>query len=266
MIIGISGRLGSGKDTVGKIIQELTTPKPYRNVQDEFGRDERDVKGNYVLYPEKSSWEVRKFAKKLKQVCSILTGIPEADFEKQEVKDGFLGEEWDWITSMNTVTGEVYKRQQHTVRSLLQRVGTDAMRDVIHPNVWVNALMADYKYMIYDLAYLPKGETMEHVLELYRTTGMIPVNNNGAVELVKPSSDQISKWIITDCRFSNEAEAIKSRGGLLIRVNRGTPDKNAHISETALDNFPFDYTITNNGTIEELSEKVKEFITKFNIK
>jgi len=35
-----------------------------------------------------------------------------------------------------------------------------------------------------------------------------------------------------------------------------------HLSETALDNYSFDYTIDNNGTIEELIIKVKEILIK----
>lgn len=36
----------------------------------------------------------------------------------------------------------------------------------------------------------------------------------------------------------------------------------AHESETALDDATFDYTIDNNGTIEELIEKVREILIK----
>ena len=37
-----------------------------------------------------------------------------------------------------------------------------------------------------------------------------------------------------------------------------------HESETALDNAEFDYIIENNGTIEELVEKIKPIIFKIN--
>ena len=35
-----------------------------------------------------------------------------------------------------------------------------------------------------------------------------------------------------------------------------------HESETALDNYQFDYEIDNNNTVEELIEKVKEILIK----
>ena len=64
-------------------------------------------------------------------------------------------------------------------------------------------------------------------------------------------------------RFPNELEAVKSRGGITIRVNRPWVDKNKehqviteHPSETALDNADFDYTIENDSSIEDLIHTV----------
>lgn len=59
-------------------------------------------------------------------------------------------------------------------------------------------------------------------------------------------------WIVPDVRFINEAEAIKEKGGLLIRVIRGE-SKDTHISENDLNNYTdFDYTINNIGSLSEL--------------
>ncbi|MFA6327736.1 MAG: hypothetical protein WCX15_02545, partial [Bacilli bacterium] len=89
----------------------------------------------------------------------------------------------------------------------------------------------------------------------------------------KPSIDH---WIITDVRFPNEVDAIRERGGIIIRVNRkhgyNTPDGkwkempiNYHASETALDNYNFDYIIENNKTVKELEEEVKKVYNKIKI-
>lgn len=68
-------------------------------------------------------------------------------------------------------------------------------------------------------------------------------------------------YVITDARFTNEAQAIIDNGGLMVRVEReGTGPVNDHPSETALDDWFFDYTIQNNGTIEELNDKVDRLI------
>ena len=45
-------------------------------------------------------------------------------------------------------------------------------------------------------------------------------------------------------------------------ITEKIPRVEPHPSETALDNHPFDYTIDNNGTIEELIEKVREILIK----
>jgi len=194
-LIGISGKAGSGKDIVGKIIQKTLT-----NQQNEL-------------------WEIKKFAYKLKLISSILTGIDIKNFEDQSFKETELGPQWN--TNPAGKIGTVWACPM-TVRQLLQKLGTDALRHNLHRNVWINALFADYVYN--------------------------------------------SKWIITDVRFKNEYESIKNKGGILIRVNRpgyGTSMKalaNDHISETELDGYDFDYTIENNGSLEDLVFKVNNII------
>ena len=71
-----------------------------------------------------------------------------------------------------------------------------------------------------------------------------------------------SNWLITDVRFPQEVEAIKQRGGIVIRVVRpATEDKDAHISETALDNYnEFDFVIMNDTNLEDLEEKVENIL------
>jgi len=73
MIIGINGKIGAGKDTVGTIIQGL------------------------LLTNKNQSSEIKKFAGKLKQIASILTGIPVENFEDQEFKTTLLDVEWGTV-------------------------------------------------------------------------------------------------------------------------------------------------------------------------
>ena len=109
-IISITGKIGSGKDTAAEIIKELAP---------EYG------------------WEIKKFAGKLKTVASILTNIPVEKFEDQEFKKTFLSKEWSYWTPDEEV-------KDMSVRELLQLLGTEAMRNGLHPNTWVNALWSDY--------------------------------------------------------------------------------------------------------------------------
>jgi hypothetical protein len=62
---------------------------------------------------------------------------------------------------------------------------------------------------------------------------------------------------ITDCRFVNEAEMLKSLGGVIWRVERPSiPNTDLHISETELDDYPFDYTMRAE-TLDDLLALVK---------
>jgi dephospho-CoA kinase len=72
--------------------------------------------------------------------------------------------------------------------------------------------------------------------------------------------DHYPNWIITDVRYLNEVGAIKKRGGIVIRINRDTGSNDTHVSETQLDNYPFDYVIDNNGDINNLKNEVSKFI------
>lgn len=67
----------------------------------------------------------------------------------------------------------------------------------------------------------------------------------------------VQRAVITDVRFPNEFAAIKASGGVVWRINRhGHGPVNAHPSETALDDAPFDWHIWNNGTVEDLRRQV----------
>ena len=160
-----------------------------------------------------------------------------------------------------------------TPRKLLQLLGTESGREIIHPNIWVNALFADYK--------LDNGVVVEPISE--ENKAKYPVGFAPDKQQYFRDS-QFPNWIITDCRFPNEAQAIKDRGGIVIRVNRGKqcgscestftkgsecPNcrsgnwvhgniDSTHPSETALDDYEFDHVIDNNGSIGELVEKVKQ--------
>jgi hypothetical protein len=112
---------------------------------------------------------------------------------------------------------------------MLQIVGTDIFRNSIRENFWIDCL--HYK-----------------------------------LEADKP---QIA--IITDVRFPNELRYVCDNG-FTVRIDRYTDSggirlpyrttdrDNNHESETALDDFSWDYVIENDGSLEDLKMKVKKFI------
>ena len=223
-IIGINGKVGSGKDTVGGIIQYLTASKEVKETLTlEEWLESDDLNGRDF------NWKIKKFAGKLKEIASLLTGVPTYSFEDQDFKQKYMSEEWN---NPNPVIYENGNKawMPMTYREFLQKLGTEAMREGLHTNVWVNALFADYKTIIY------REET-----KIWETP--------------------ISKWIITDMRFPNEMEAVVARGGITIRVVRPGTSVGTHPSEIALDDAKFDYEIINNGTIADLIDKVIDILT-----
>ncbi len=65
---------------------------------------------------------------------------------------------------------------------------------------------------------------------------------------------------VSDVRFPNEAWAISTAGGVVVRVNRAGLVSDDHPSETALDDYAFDYVVQNDGSIGELYNQVDAII------
>lgn len=176
---------------------------------------------------EYQNFDQKKFADKLKAMVCMILGCTMEQLEDNTYKETLLGPEWEqvnpiWVPVkememmyqlygdtngtgiadyakglgydlMAYTGGEVcYKnerRKKMTPRLMLQLLGTDCGRKIIHPDIWVNALLKDYHP---EKTYLGHGDYKEY----------------------EPD------WIISDVRFPNEANAIKEKGGILIRINR----------------------------------------------
>ena len=66
-----------------------------------------------------------------------------------------------------------------------------------------------------------------------------------------------SDYVFTDVRYINEADYIRAKGGLVIRVDRPNIPRRDTEAETQLDGYKdFAYRFKNDETIEELYEKV----------
>ena len=229
MIIGLSGYAGSGKDTVGKIIQWQKT------------RSDIALSSFELLSKQEQSynWQIKKFAGPLRKVAAILLGMDEEFLYTNEFKQMVLPQPWNKLKVV--YENDEHRNDGHSVlpmtgREFLQLLGTDAIRDGLHPNAWVNALMSEYRCLDYQ-----KRVSIGNVLDY--------------------SACKFPNWIITDMRFPNEMAAIKDRGGITIRVNRGKAI-NLHPSETALDNAQFDFVIDNNGTIDDLINNVRTILNQ----
>ncbi len=146
--------------------------------------------------------EEKSFAYKLKQIAALLVNVDISLLMTQDGKNIYIP-----IFEM-------------TLGEMIQKIGTESMRDNFDIEVWIKALFCDL--------------------------------------------NETDDYIISDCRFKNEAKKITDNNGILIRINRKNNttalqsgrDLN-HASEIDLDDYKFDYVIENDGTYEELLEKIK---------
>ena len=102
------------------------------------------------------------------------------------------------------------------------------------------------------------GDEFRGVLQRMGTeVGRKKLGDNIWVEATMNSLVPGGRYVITDCRFPNEAQAVLDKAGYVVRVNRpGYGPANAHPSETSLDDWLFDWYIPNDGTLEQLSDRV----------
>lgn len=200
MIIGISGKAQSGKDTVSKMIAYTIWYYNYSQRLEPFGIDHYKDH-TYAIWG--TDWIHTSFANKLKQCLNIILSTSSISlFEDNEFKKSNI----DWLGM--------------TVRELLQKFGT-AIRNEVCDDFWVKTCLKDYE----------KGDN----------------------------------WLISDTRFKSEAKGIKDLEGIIVRVNREGAGAGNHISEVDLDDYQFDYVIDNNGSMEDLLLKVKEFCINYKL-
>lgn len=114
-IIAVSGKKRSGKDTFCKIAKKYLQEK-------------------YNL-----EYQNKKFADKLKLICSIMTGTP--------LEYWYDGSHYDDIIPMWNIT----------IREFMQKLGTEGTREILHPDTWIFSLFSDYKkddkWIITDLRF-----------------------------------------------------------------------------------------------------------------
>lgn len=282
MIIGLSGKKQSGKDTVAMIIEFITDQyKLHGQILQTFDKFKAYWATQVLLAKDgyQAHWQKKQFAGKLKEIVALLLGCPIEQLEDNSFKEKELGEEWRvwyWtyykMSNNNSPEGKIsavfYNEEQAklassvgysilkvfpeavlkskllTPRLLLQLLGTDCGRIIIHPNIWVNATMADYK---------PTNDCQQH------SDGLFYTDEHGENEVIPIYPN----WIITDVRFPNEVKAVEDKGGIVVRIDRydliyTTADN--HPSETSLDNHTFDIVITNSGSLDDLVGAVKNVL------
>lgn len=111
-------------------------------------------------------------------------------------------------------------------RSLMQTLGTDWGRNIVNPDIWLNSMRI-------------------------RLTAYEEMRKHGYKSAIV---------MVTDVRFDNECELIHSLGGKIVRIDRpGHGGVDEHDSEAGVTLTNIDQIIDNDGTLEDLKEKIGTF-------
>lgn len=185
-LVGLTGYAGSGKDTFAKSLR---------------------LRGGYERVGFADA--VKEMALVLDPYVLVPTPSPTrgSDFELLSVVVRRLG--WDEAKKIPDV------------RQYLQKLGTEAVREIINKDAWVMAAQAK----------------------------------------IWPLITEGTNVVVTDVRFQNEADLIKSWGGKVFRIERPevTP-VNSHISDTGVDTIAVDGVVYNQGSIDDLGREATRII------
>lgn len=104
-----------------------------------------------------------------------------------------------------------------------------------------------------------KRPTYRAFLQHFGSEVMRGVNDNIWIDCTLSECGENA--IISDVRFPNEADAIKKRGGIVIKVVRdGVATGDYHQSETKINEIEPDYVFVNNKSLKELRGAVSAIV------
>ena len=176
------------------------------------------------------------FASSLKDACAVMFDWP------RHLLEGDTKESREWRELVDPWWSEQLNIPNFSPRFALQYIGTDVLREHFNQDMW-----------------------------------FLTLRNR-----VRKNPDQ--NVVISDVRFPNEIKFIQEQGGILIRVNRGpTPIwyetailanrgnsiaktvmtetySTAHLSEWAWIGTKIDFELSNDGTLESLTEQIESIL------
>lgn len=139
---------------------------------------------------------------------------------------------------------------------------------------------ADYLKFICKQYFGWNGNKDEQGREILQTVGTDIVRKKSpdfwveaVINFIKVFSDDYDYFLVGDCRFPEEITCFKYNNidALSVKVvrlnfkNKLTEKQRKHPSETALDDFQFDYTIRSNSGLDFLSIEVDKFLERYGV-
>ena len=225
MIIGLSGLAGSGKDTVANVLADK-----YSFVRVALA----DVIKRYCM-------ELYDFSYDQLWGESNLRNIPDKRYLREH--HVFSNDNVCECCGYDLKTTIEHQKCYLTPRYALQRFGGEGGR-AAYDDVWVNYTMKIAEKLLADVdySYKPHIGLIKDVLCSFELNGIV----------------------ISDCRYSNELNAIKQRNGKIVRIVRSGaglkgPAAN-HSSESEQLEIPdsmFDYILYNNDSFDNLLQRIE---------
>jgi hypothetical protein len=233
-LIALSGRAGSGKDTVAGYIKENLFPYPV-NILALADPIREGAKTMFSFTQEEITDRSLKEMEIQKAITFPNSLSPYLDWCMAGLISMFGENESDWpypkyrmINKIGQFMDKYFYIQKSgfackkSPRQIMQWLGTEFGRNMISENVWIDL----------------------------------------ATKKIMDNREEIS--VVTDCRFSNEADAFKKMGGYIVGIFR--PDGKdrtlytGHSSEII--DFTADEDIFNDGDLDSLREKVDDMIER----
>ncbi len=254
MIIGLSGARRAGKNEVGRIIQSLGD-----------GFDQRAF-----------AWKIRELLVQLNPIL-VPSDILHARRAAEIHDDASLDEQtelWHLERRMRSGVEVLGLAPDCGPAGHKELPGAKAMVLALNPYVTrgetdtlVRDVLPDPRDEVaYEAAKDRYPETRALLQRLGTEAGRVNLSKD---VWLRACLDGITgNLVITDCRFTDEAEAIRERGGVVWRIVRpGAAVVNGHASDTDLDDWDgFAAVIVNDGTLKELAVKVETELVRLGVR
>lgn len=254
MIIGIKGGLKVGKDEVTNMIIELLSSKGIKPKNKKFADKLKDIVC-LLINCSKEQLEDRKFkTKPIGPDWVIYKVVGDYDYITKDMlfptlndAENYVATNWKGFEKSIAIT-----KEELTPRKLLQLIGTEGARNIIHPNIWCSALFSEYtdksNWVISDVRFPNEKEIIE------KNGGII-------IEIKRPFELRFPQYSYLTIDSDSEYDTIEK----LKEVDLNLYDTLTHSSETALDYVKFSHTIVNSNSLLDLKNEVFKILNSVNI-